>query len=53
MLIRPAVAADAEAVAAVHVASWQDAGYTFVIAGIMTPAEAEAVAERARTQLRT
>ena len=36
-----------------HLASWEDAGYTFVIAGIMTPGEAEAVAVRAREQLKT
>ncbi len=36
-----------------HLASWQDGGYTFVIAGIMSPAEAEAVAARAKAQLNT
>jgi anti-sigma factor RsiW len=36
-----------------HLASWQDGGYTFVVAGIMSPEEAEAVAARAKAQLNT
>jgi anti-sigma factor RsiW len=36
-----------------HLASWVAGGYAFVIAGILTPAEAEAVAEQARAQLNT
>jgi anti-sigma factor RsiW len=34
-----------------HLASWQEGGYTYVIAGILSPAGAQAVAERAKTQL--
>src|SRR5262249_7851376 len=33
-----------------ELASWQTEGYTFVIAGIMSAAEAAAVAEQARSQ---
>jgi anti-sigma factor RsiW len=36
-----------------HLASWQSEGYTFVIAGIMSADAAAAVAERARSQLKT
>jgi anti-sigma factor RsiW len=36
-----------------HLASWQDGGYTYVVAGIMSPEEAEAVAARAKAQLNT
>jgi anti-sigma factor RsiW len=36
-----------------HLASWQTDGYTFVIAGIMSAADAAAVAEQARAQLKT
>jgi len=36
-----------------HLASWQTEGYTFVIAGIMSAADAAAMAEQARAQLKT
>jgi anti-sigma factor RsiW len=36
-----------------HLASWQEGGYTYILAGRLTPADAEAIAERARTQLST
>jgi anti-sigma factor RsiW len=36
-----------------HLASWQEGGYTYVIVGDLSPAEAEALAERARSQLNT
>jgi anti-sigma factor RsiW len=36
-----------------HLASWQEGGYTYVIAGILSPADAEAIAERAKAQLST
>jgi anti-sigma factor RsiW len=36
-----------------HLASWQGDGYTYVVAGIMTPDEAMAVARRAKAQLNT
>jgi anti-sigma factor RsiW len=36
-----------------HLASWQEGGYTYVIAGMLTPMDAEAIAERARAQLST
>jgi anti-sigma factor RsiW len=34
-----------------HLASWQEGGYTYVIVGILSPSDAEAVAERAKAQL--
>jgi anti-sigma factor RsiW len=34
-----------------HLASWQDGGYAYIIAGILSPTDAQAVAERAKTQL--
>jgi anti-sigma factor RsiW len=34
-----------------HLASWQEGGYTYVVAGVLSPADAQAVAERAKTQL--
>jgi anti-sigma factor RsiW len=34
-----------------HLASWQEGGYTYVIAGILSPSDARAVAVRAKTQL--
>jgi anti-sigma factor RsiW len=36
-----------------HLASWQEGGYTYVIAGVLNPAEAQSIAERARAQLST
>jgi anti-sigma factor RsiW len=36
-----------------HLASWQEGGYTYVIVGDLSPDEAEALAERARSQLNT
>ncbi len=36
-----------------HLASWQEDGCTYILAGILTPADAEAIAERAKSQLTT
>ena len=36
-----------------NLASWQDGKYTYVIAGILNPADAKAIAEHAKTQLST
>ncbi len=36
-----------------RIASWQEGGYTYILAGILTPADAEAIAERAKSQLTT
>jgi anti-sigma factor RsiW len=36
-----------------RLASWQGEGYTYVIAGMMSAADAAAVAEQARSQLKS
>ena len=36
-----------------HLASWQEGGYTYVIVGDLSPGEVEALAELARSQLNT
>jgi len=36
-----------------NLASWQDGKYTYVIVGVLSPADAQAIAERAKAQLST